>query len=167
MLAGQEAPSHVHSLQQPAHVRLPRKELEGGPKGTDSTSGRGREGAAPGRIPSAFCHQTEEPQAGFCPSILDSLDPAPGRRELFLPHPPPRATPWACVFLHCKGCPSPMLSTVTHPACSSSRTGQRGYLGHLLLPLGFGRLGVSIVVSLDDDQIAALGVDHKLAGRVL
>lgn len=72
-----------------------------------------------------------------------------------------------------------MLSTVTRPIPHAPPTPpqskQRGrealgssrYLGHLLLPLGFGRLGVSIVVGLNDDQIAALRVDHKLAGRVL
>lgn len=41
------------------------------------------------------------------------------------------------------------------------------YLSHLLLPLGFSSLCVSIVVSLNDDQVVALWVDHKLPWGVL
>lgn len=41
------------------------------------------------------------------------------------------------------------------------------YLSHLLLPLSFGCLGVSIVVRLNQDKVVGLRVDDKLPGSVL
>lgn len=50
--------------------------------------------------------------------------------------------------------------------CNHSRmTGTN--LSHLLLALGLGGLGVGIVVSLDEHQVVGLGMDDKLAWRVL
>lgn len=40
-------------------------------------------------------------------------------------------------------------------------------LGHLLLPLSLGGLGVGVVVGLDQDEVVGLRVDHKLPGSVL
>lgn len=41
------------------------------------------------------------------------------------------------------------------------------YLSHLLLSLSFGRLGVGVVVSLDQNEVVGLRVDDKLSGGVL
>lgn len=40
-------------------------------------------------------------------------------------------------------------------------------LCHLLLPLGFGGLGVGVVVALDQHQVVGLRVDDKLPGSIL
>lgn len=41
------------------------------------------------------------------------------------------------------------------------------YLGHLLLPLSFGGLGVGVVVRLDQNEVVGLWVDYEFPGGVL
>lgn len=45
--------------------------------------------------------------------------------------------------------------------------GATSYLGHLLLSLSFGRLRVSIVVGLNQNEVIRLLVDHKFPGSAL
>ena len=44
---------------------------------------------------------------------------------------------------------------------------QKTHLSHLYLALLLGVLRVAVVVRLDDEEVAAFGVDHELAGGVL
>lgn len=52
-------------------------------------------------------------------------------------------------------------------SCPPSPSTRTAYLCHLLLPLSFGRLGVGVVVALDQNEVVGLGVDDKLPGCIL